>query len=139
MVLLLYIIKINAFISFCTISMLFLLIFLIPNVGTSWLNYMLPGSSLFCIPLLLLVKEEYKREHLDKKIWCILYIDNYGYWRLVSEKCINILRPQHSLILSIAIVKMFTKANSMKTWSWVLTNVANVWISNIGLLSIWQG
>jgi len=47
-------------------SMVFLLIFLIPGIGTTWLNYILPISSFICLPLLFMVKEEYRRLELDK-------------------------------------------------------------------------
>ena len=47
-------------------SMVFLLIFLIPGIGTTWLNYILPISSFVCLPLLFMVKEEYRRLELDK-------------------------------------------------------------------------
>ena len=47
--------------------MLFLFIFLIPDVGTNWLNYVLPVSSFVCLPMMFCVREEYKRGELDKK------------------------------------------------------------------------
>merc|ERR1711892_5198 len=54
--------------GFSTISMLFLFIFLIPDVGTNWLNYVLPVSSLVCMPLMFMVKEGYNRGKLDRKV-----------------------------------------------------------------------
>ena len=37
-----------------------------PQVGTMWLNYMLPASSLLCLPILATVKEQYNRTQLDE-------------------------------------------------------------------------
>jgi len=48
-------------------SLAFLIVFAFPGVGTSWLNYMLPASSLVCIPLMSLVRENYTRLKLDKE------------------------------------------------------------------------
>merc|ERR1719342_169067 len=53
------------FIGYGMGSMTFLLIFLIPNIGTTWLNYILPLSCAVCIPLILGVKENYNRLILD--------------------------------------------------------------------------
>jgi len=50
------------------ISVFFLLIFNIPNIGTSWLNYVLPLSCFVVLPLLFFIKEEYKRSGLDESL-----------------------------------------------------------------------
>ena len=50
---------------FNILSALFFGVFQIPNIGTQWLNYVLPCSVLLPLPALLLVKEDYKRSKLD--------------------------------------------------------------------------
>lgn len=50
---------------FNVVAVGFFLVFQIPDVGTRWLNYTLAPSVLLPIPLLLLVKEQYKRGELD--------------------------------------------------------------------------
>ena len=45
--------------------MVFLGLFDIPNIGTKWLNYVLPVSCFAVIPILLSVKEEYNRRTVD--------------------------------------------------------------------------
>ena len=45
--------------------MVFLLVFLVPGLGTAWLNYVLPASSLVCLPALCLVREQFNRLQLD--------------------------------------------------------------------------
>jgi len=47
------------------ISVIFYCIFEIPGVGTSWLNYVLPLSCVAVLPLMFMLKEEYKRAELD--------------------------------------------------------------------------
>jgi len=46
-------------------SLAFLIVFAFPGVGSNWLNYMLPASSLVCLPLMGLVRENYTRLNLD--------------------------------------------------------------------------
>ena len=36
-----------------------------PHIGTTWLSYVLPFSCFSVLPILLLVKEEYKRRSVD--------------------------------------------------------------------------
>ena len=43
----------------------FLSLFNIPNIGTSWLDYVLPLSCLIAIPLMVPVKVNYRRMELD--------------------------------------------------------------------------
>jgi len=43
----------------------FFLVFQIPNVGTRWLNYILAPSVLLPLPLILTVREQYRRGDLD--------------------------------------------------------------------------
>jgi len=50
---------------FANLSILFLLVFQIPNIGTQWLNYVLAPCVLIPIPLMRLVKEEYRRQNID--------------------------------------------------------------------------
>ena len=50
---------------FNILSALFFGVFQIPNIGTRWLNYVLPCSVLLPLPALLMVKEDYKRSKLD--------------------------------------------------------------------------
>lgn len=47
---------------------IFLAIFLIPNIGTSWLNWCLIGSAISGILLAILQKESYQRSNFDKSI-----------------------------------------------------------------------
>jgi len=47
------------------ITVVFLGLFDIPNIGTKWLNYVLPVSCFAVIPILLTVKEEYNRRTVD--------------------------------------------------------------------------
>ena len=46
-------------------TVLFLSLFNIPNIGTSWLDYVLPLSCVLAIPFLLPVKVHYRRMMLD--------------------------------------------------------------------------
>ena len=48
------------------ITVMFLGLFDIPNIGTQWLSYVLPISCFAVIPLFLLVKEEYNRRSVDE-------------------------------------------------------------------------
>jgi len=48
------------------ISVLFLGLFDIPGIGTQWLNYVLPLSCFFVLPIFLTLKEEYRRRVLDE-------------------------------------------------------------------------
>merc|ERR1711915_129284 len=47
------------------ISVIFLGLFDIPNIGTQWLSYVLPVSCFMVIPLFMTIKEEYKRRTVD--------------------------------------------------------------------------
>lgn len=49
------------------ISVIFLGLFSIPNIGTKWLNYVLPISCFMVIPLFMTIKEEYKRRSVDEE------------------------------------------------------------------------
>jgi len=48
------------------ISVFFLGLFDIPGIGSRWLNYVLPLSCFFVLPIFLTLKEEYKRRVLDE-------------------------------------------------------------------------
>ena len=47
------------------ISVIFLGIFTIPHIGVKWLSYVLPFSCFSVLPIMLMVKEEYKRRTVD--------------------------------------------------------------------------
>jgi len=47
------------------ISVIFLGLFSIPHIGSTWLSYVLPFSCFSVLPILLVVKEEYKRRSVD--------------------------------------------------------------------------
>lgn len=49
------------------ISVIFLGLFDIPNIGTKWLSYVLPVSCFMVIPLFMTIKEEYKRRSVDEE------------------------------------------------------------------------
>lgn len=49
------------------ISVLFLGLFDIPDIGTKWLSYVLPVSCFMVIPLFMTIKEEYKRRSIDEE------------------------------------------------------------------------
>ena len=49
------------------ISAVFLGLFSIPGIGTEWLDFVLPASCFAVIPLLLTIREEYKRRQVDEK------------------------------------------------------------------------
>jgi hypothetical protein len=40
-------------------------IFTIPHIGVKWLSYVLPFSCFSVLPIMLMVKEEYKRRTVD--------------------------------------------------------------------------
>jgi len=52
---------------FNIISVIFLGLFSIPNIGTRWLSYVLPVSCFSVLPLMSLIKEEYKRRNVDEE------------------------------------------------------------------------
>merc|ERR1719317_595802 len=47
------------------ISVIFLGLFDIPHIGVKWLSYVLPFSCFSVLPIMLMVKEEYKRRTVD--------------------------------------------------------------------------
>lgn len=47
-------------------SVVFFLVFQIPNIGTAWLNYVLPASVLVPLPAFLLIQENYNRLRVDE-------------------------------------------------------------------------
>lgn len=49
------------------IPLLFLIIFFIPNVGTTWMDWLLFSSGILALPVLLAFKEMYKRSMVDKE------------------------------------------------------------------------
>merc|ERR1712088_163861 len=50
------------------ISVIFLGIFTIPHIGVKWLSYVLPFSCFSVLPIMLMVKEEYKRRTVDDEV-----------------------------------------------------------------------
>ncbi|XP_064597874.1 solute carrier family 49 member 4-like [Liolophura sinensis] len=46
-------------------GLIFLLVMMIPNINVSWTNWCVLGTVLFCVPLLLLLKDKYKRLDMD--------------------------------------------------------------------------
>jgi len=48
------------------ITVVFLGLFNIPNIGTQWLSYVLPVGCFAVIPLFMTVKEEYNRRLVDE-------------------------------------------------------------------------
>ena len=53
---------------FNLITVGFLSLFSVPGIGSSWLNYILPLTCLVALPMLAMVKEEYKRMAVDEGI-----------------------------------------------------------------------
>ncbi|XP_052804242.1 solute carrier family 49 member 4 homolog isoform X2 [Mya arenaria] len=49
-------------------GLLFLLVQLVPNIGTMWENWCLLGGIFICVPVLLLFKETYNRLDIDIKV-----------------------------------------------------------------------
>ena len=49
-------------------TVLFLSLFNIPDIGTTWLDYVLPLSCILAIPFLLPVKVHYRRMVLDSSV-----------------------------------------------------------------------
>lgn len=47
-------------------GLIFLFIFMIPNLSSSWTNWTLVGACAVCLPLLLLMKEQYNRLDIDE-------------------------------------------------------------------------
>lgn len=47
------------------IGVIFLSLPLIPNVGTSWMNWFLVATCALCIPIMIIFKEQYKRLEID--------------------------------------------------------------------------
>ena len=52
---------------FNVITVIFLSLFSVPGIGSSWLNYVLPISCVLAIPLIVPIRVEYKRMKLDIK------------------------------------------------------------------------
>jgi len=49
------------------ISVIFLGLFSIPNIGTRWLSFALPVSCFSVLPIMTLIKEEYRRRNVDEE------------------------------------------------------------------------
>jgi len=47
------------------VTVLFLVVLIIPNVGTLWMNWVLFGSCVICLPILIFLKTKYNRLHID--------------------------------------------------------------------------
>ncbi|KAJ8307417.1 hypothetical protein KUTeg_015501 [Tegillarca granosa] len=56
----------SLFILFYNISGgIFLLVLMIPNIGTEWMNYSLVGSLILSLLILFMIKEKYSRTDID--------------------------------------------------------------------------
>ncbi|XP_064594848.1 solute carrier family 49 member 4-like isoform X2 [Liolophura sinensis] len=49
-------------------GLIFLLVMMIPNINVSWTNWCVLGTVLFCVPLLLLLRDRYKRLDMDLEV-----------------------------------------------------------------------
>ncbi|KAK7100800.1 solute carrier family 49 member 4 homolog isoform X2 [Littorina saxatilis] len=47
-------------------AVIFLFVMMIPGIGSMWTNWVLAGASAVCLPLLLLMKEQYNRLEIDE-------------------------------------------------------------------------
>ncbi|KAK7495629.1 hypothetical protein BaRGS_00013076 [Batillaria attramentaria] len=47
-------------------GLIFLFVMMIPHIGSSWTNWTIVGASGICLPLLLLMKEQYNRLEIDE-------------------------------------------------------------------------
>jgi len=47
------------------VTVIFLTLLMIPNLGTLWMNWALCGSCIVCLPVLLMFKEQYNRLNVD--------------------------------------------------------------------------
>ena len=59
-------------------TVIFLSLFGVPGIGTSWLNYVLPAACLLAIPFILPVKVQYKRLILDSEDSNLRREEKYG-------------------------------------------------------------
>ena len=59
-------------------TVIFLSLFGVPGIGTSWLNYVLPAACLLAIPFILPVKVQYKRLSLDSEETNLRREEKYG-------------------------------------------------------------
>lgn len=59
-------------------TVIFLSLFGIPGIGTSWLDYVLPGACLLAIPFILPVRVQYRRLILDSADTGHHHGDQYG-------------------------------------------------------------
>ena len=50
-----------------TWHLIFLSLFSVPGIGTSWLNYVLPLASILAVPFILPVRARYRRMELDSE------------------------------------------------------------------------
>ena len=48
-------------------TVIFLSLFSVPGIGTSWLNYVLPLASILAVPFILPVRARYRRMELDSE------------------------------------------------------------------------
>ncbi|CAH1773429.1 unnamed protein product [Owenia fusiformis] len=48
-------------------GLIFLLVFMIPHVGTMWMNWFMIGSIIVCLPILFIMKEKYSRLDIDEQ------------------------------------------------------------------------
>lgn len=52
---------------FNIITVVFLSVFSIHGIGTSWMDYVLPATCLLALPFMIIIKEEYNRSNVEKE------------------------------------------------------------------------
>jgi len=50
------------------VAIVFLLLFFIPNIGYTWINYTLVAATALTIPAMLLTQETYNRSNVDEAV-----------------------------------------------------------------------
>ena len=59
-------------------TVIFLSLFSVPGIGTSWLDYVLPLASIIAVPFLLPVRAHYRRMELDTEQTSTTSSGKYG-------------------------------------------------------------
>ena len=66
-------------------TVMFLSLFSVPGIGTSWLDYVLPLASLLAIPFVLPVRVQYHRLELDTEHSATPGLNKYGATEVISQ------------------------------------------------------
>ena len=66
-------------------TVMFLSLFSVPGIGTSWLDYVLPLASLLAIPFVLPVRVQYQRLELDTEQSVTTGHNKYGTTEVISQ------------------------------------------------------